>query len=89
MRLGSIFPEANAALAAISCKSTQVLSTNLPPNVPNGVRFAATMKIPGINRTLINYNGNQNSKIFKYSQLFLPVFSVPLVSDAIFSTQQI
>ena len=46
IRDGSIFPEARAALAAISWRSTQVWFKSFPPKVPNAVRLAETMKIP-------------------------------------------
>ena len=45
-----------AALAAISCKSTQVLPANFPPKVPNGVRLAPTMKIPRVNEAILEEN---------------------------------
>lgn len=35
-----------AAVDATIDKSVALLFTNMPPIVPNGVRFAATMKIP-------------------------------------------
>lgn len=45
-----------AALAAVSCKSTQVLPANFPPKVPNGVRFAPTMKIPRVREAILKEN---------------------------------
>jgi len=35
-----------AAVDATTDKSVALLFTNIPPIVPNGVRFAATMKMP-------------------------------------------
>lgn len=46
-----------AALAAASCKSTQVLSANLPPKVPKGVRFAPTIKIPRVKEAILKETG--------------------------------
>lgn len=51
---GFTLAEVRAALAAISCKSTHVLLTNLPPKVPNGVRLAPTMKIPRVKEAILN-----------------------------------
>jgi hypothetical protein len=39
-----------AALQAAVCNCVDVVFLNAPPNVPNGVRLAATMKIPGPKR---------------------------------------
>lgn len=45
-----------AAVDATTDKSVALLFTNMPPIVPNGVRFAATMKIPvGENLKLVIY----------------------------------
>lgn len=45
-----------AALAAVSCKSTQVFPANFPPKVPNGVRLAPTMKIPRVSEAIMGEN---------------------------------
>ena len=40
---GLMFPDASAALVAISCRSVAEYFISLPPYVPNGVLLAATM----------------------------------------------
>jgi len=44
-----------AAVDATTDKSVALLFTNIPPIVPNGVRFAATMKMPVGDLKLIIY----------------------------------
>ena len=68
---GLTFAEARAALAAISCKSTQLLLANFPPNAPNGVLLAPTTKIPEI-RTNSGYQAKESSAYigFSYAEIY-------------------
>ena len=56
IKLGSTPPAARAALDATTPSSVGLTLRSLPPNVPNGVRFAATMNTPLAAAMAMSYN---------------------------------